>query len=118
MARETLTENTLTSSGIGWVGKIGTSDGQKFSNNGNELLIVKQGDSSTRDVTIVTGGKVGEGSEPITDRTVTVSVGGHQTIGPFRPDIWNQSDGTVHVDFESGKEAWFTCQVITFKKDT
>ncbi|MEK7765269.1 MAG: hypothetical protein AAB368_03430 [bacterium] len=78
----------------------GTGAGNGFSiqNDGRTILHVKNvaagGDCV---VTIVTPNTVD--GLALADRTVTVADGAERFIGPFPPSIYNESDGTIRVDF-------------------
>lgn len=78
-----------------------TVDGTAFPNVGGVLLLhVKNSSGSISVVTVQTPGKVK--GETITVRTVSVpATTGDKMIAFFPPDIFNQADGTVYVDFST-----------------
>lgn len=76
-----------------------SSGGDKFSNNGRILFLVKNGDSSSKDVTFTTSIEV-EG-ESVSDKTVTVAAGATRIFGPFDQQVYNDSNGQVVVNYSA-----------------
>lgn len=117
MARTALTVDTVTTAGVVLATDTGIADGHSFANSdGDVILYVSNGDATARDITIQTPGTVagkGTSSEPIAERTVEVGAGAIKFIGPFAPSIFNQADGSVYVDYESGEEDHF--EVVPLK---
>lgn len=73
----------------------GLTGGHKFLNNGKQMLIVQNGDVASTIATIVTQA-VSDGDLAIGDRAVTVAASKRKLIGPFKPSLYNDSDGYVH----------------------
>lgn len=76
------------------------ANGMNFPNAGDLLLVIYNGDGATRTVTVASVpqaplGRIGDIVRAIT----TLGIG---VVGPLRPDAFNQSDGTVNVDFSAG----------------
>lgn len=66
--------------------------------NDRGLLMVKNGDSSSHNVTIAVPGNTKYGqAEP--DVTVSVAAGATELIGPFPRDLADPSDGRVHISY-------------------
>jgi hypothetical protein len=69
-----------------------------FINNGNTVLIVKNGGGSSINVTVKFGsdkfGRTGT-------RVVAVAASEEKVIGPFVPELYNQSDGKVQFDLSA-----------------
>lgn len=102
MARGTLTVQEMTIAGLQVAFTAATAtDGDSFLNDGNTYLHVKNGGGSPITVTIQT--PVTYGGIALADPTVTVTNGTEKVIGPFRKDIFNQTDGKVY----------FGCDAVT-----
>jgi hypothetical protein len=71
-------------------------NGNSFSNDGATVLVVQNTDSSSHTCTVhsvaCSHGRTGDIAE-------VVAAGELHEIGPFDPAIWNQTDGTVQVDW-------------------
>ena len=77
---------------------ISTTDRFLFRNTGRQYVLVKKGAGSV-DVTIETAATVD--GLAIADRTVAVSANTDELIGPFKPDVYNDSDGKVALQFSA-----------------
>jgi hypothetical protein len=82
-----------------------SADNNSFVNDGRTLVqVLNVGAEMT--VTIVTPGTVD--GLAITDRAVVVPLTtGNKMIGPFPPDIYNQSDGKVHLNWSRSSDVTF-----------
>lgn len=90
----------------GTVGVI--PDGHKFANDGQTYVRITK-TTSSGDVTFRTPKKViGLDLEEL---VVTFQTDDVKLIGPFPTNVFNQPDGYVYVDYESGEEAEFTIEV-------
>ena len=98
MARTLIPTNTVVRAGIAPALTAGDDANEMyFVNDGRTFLyVLNTGGAST--LTFITPGTVDD--QTIGDRAVVVAVHATQGmfIGPFPPNIYNQSDGTVHVD--------------------
>lgn len=101
MARGLLTVQNVLQTGVTPSYTQATVDGTSFPNVGLPILIhVKNTSASASVVTFQTPGKFK--GETITVRTVSVpATSGDKMISFFPPDVFNQSDGTVYVDFST-----------------
>lgn len=101
MARTAITPQQIARTGL--ASALATPDqanGNTFANDGQCFLYVKNAAGSPITVTIATPGTVD--GLAIADLTVSVpATTGERMIGPFPPGIYNQSDGTVYVDWSS-----------------
>jgi hypothetical protein len=72
--------------------------GNSFVNTGREIILVKNGDSVSREIriTAVDDPKFARA----TNKTVAVAAGEVALIGPLRGGGWNQTDGTVLIAWE------------------
>ena len=77
---------------------ITTSDTFRFPNSGHEYVLIKRGAASV-DVTIQTG--VVLDGLAVADRVVTVPANTDRLIGPFKPEIYNDSAGEVVLTFSA-----------------
>lgn len=76
-------------------------NGNTFVNGPNVFLHVKNTGIGACTVTVITPAKIS--GVDIADPTVVVpATTGDRMIGPFDPTIFNQSDGTVYVDWSTG----------------
>ncbi len=72
-----------------------SASSDKFANNGKQYLLVRNGDSGTHVLTFTSPATV-DGLD-VTDPTVSISAGQTKLIGPFKPSVFNDSDGYVTV---------------------
>lgn len=70
-----------------------------FANTGRELLVVTNGDASSKTVTI--DYKLTADGQTVTDRVVTVPAGETWVIGPFPPSMYNDAGGLVTVTYSA-----------------
>ena len=99
MARTELTHQVIVPTGLEQTYAAAHVDGNKFTNDGRMFLHVKNGAGAPITVTIQTPGTVGDLA--IADQAVTVTNGEERMIGPFPPNIYNQADRMVYVDYSS-----------------
>jgi len=97
MARQTLAVQQISLAGIEPTLDTGHADGHAFSNDGRTFIRVVNGATAV-DVTVPTTQTV-QGFA-VADHTVTVPENESRDIGPFPVGLFNQSDNTVHVDFD------------------
>lgn len=72
--------------------------GDQFLNNGKCFLEVKNG--SGGDITVTIATQATTGGYAVADQTVTVAATtGDKMIGPFPPDLFNDSSGYVQVTY-------------------
>jgi hypothetical protein len=110
MARTALTVQQISRSGLGPAYTAANVDGHSVDNRNQKLFLhVKNGSASSINVTVVTPATV-EGLA-VADLVVAVPNGGERMIGPFSNRPFNQTDGTIHVDFS----AVTTVTVAAFK---
>lgn len=72
-------------------------NGMEFANDGKSLLVAENSGGANRDVDVPAPANNRTFNSAITN-TQTVPANTTRVIGPFPPDAFNQSDGTVHVD--------------------
>jgi len=102
MARVDLPVTDIIRTGVGNAGTLIASDetdNHEFVNDGRTIIcVLKTGGAGV--LTFLTPGTVDE--QDIASQLVTPGV--HATkvtmIGPFPPSVYNQSDGTVHIDLD------------------
>ena len=99
MARETLTVQEISRSGLNMSFTAAVADGHKFENTGREFIRVKNASGSSVNVTIQTPGTVD--GLAVADRVVAVPAAGERDIGSFTPSDYNQDDGDVYVDYSA-----------------
>ena len=73
------------------------SGSNQFVNDGRTFIHIKNGGGAPITATFVTPGNVA--GLAIADVVVTVANGTERMVGPFEPGLFNQADGTVHVDW-------------------
>lgn len=73
--------------------------GDSFLNDGQVVLHVKNGDTSSHTVTLNVQKAIEYGT--LTDPTVTVAAGDDEFIGPFDREWFNDSDKLVQVDYDA-----------------
>ena len=102
MARVSLARQQLSDTGLTAAYSPADAEGHSIENNGKVILHVKN--ESEEDITVtILSGYVRAGLK-LADRIVNVGAGKSVFIGPFAPDIYNQSDGgagQVYVDYSA-----------------
>ena len=98
MARQTLTPQQLSRSGITPSFTAAHVDGHKMANGGTEYLHVKTGDTATV-VTIQTPGTVD--GLAVAERTISIGTSSERLIGPFPRQTYNQGSEEVYVDLSA-----------------
>ena len=103
--------------GISFTGNstTGIADGHKFLN-GGDVFVQATKSGTTGAITFVTPATA-PGGDAIEDRSYTISVTTvPKTLGPFTPSIFNQADGKVNVNYETGEETEFEILPIKMVK--
>lgn len=102
MARQTVTPQTPTRAGLSPTFTAAHTDGHKFSNDGRTVIRVKNTDSTSKTFTVAFGGAKDGVSLATLGKTVTVAANTGDVITAVWPkDVYDQSDGTVYVDFSA-----------------
>jgi hypothetical protein len=102
MARVSLARQQLSDTGLTAAYSPAVAEGHAVENNGKVILHIRNDGEGDLTVTILSG-YVRAGLK-LADRVVTVGPGKSMFIGPFAPDIYNQSDGgagQVYVDYSA-----------------
>jgi len=99
MARTAINYQQVVRTGLEETLEAANVDGNKIANDGRILLHVKNGGASPITVTVQTPGTVDGLS--VSDMTIVVTNAEERFIGPFPPGIYNQSDGSVYVDYSA-----------------
>ncbi len=81
---------------ISWTAGDDVED-HEFSNDGNAILLIRNGDASPRDITIVS---VADRLNRLGDLTVTVPAGEIGFVGPLPIEGFNQPGGVVSVTLD------------------
>jgi hypothetical protein len=102
MARVSLARQQLADTGLIAAYSPAAAEGHKVENDGRVFLHVLN--YSEEDITVtILSGYVKAGLK-LADRIVEVCAGEEKFIGPFAPDIYNQSDGgagQIYVDYSA-----------------
>ncbi len=72
-----------------------SASSDKMANNGKQYLLVKNGDTGAHVLTFVTTPTID--GLAIADPTVSIAAGETKLIGPFKPSVFNDSDGYVVI---------------------
>lgn len=75
------------------------ADGHSFANDGKQFVHIKNSSGSTIYITITTPATVG--GMAIADVNEAITTGTERMIGPFDPTYFNNSGGTVYVDYSA-----------------
>ena len=100
MSRTALAVQTIAPNGAAALTTVtpDAANGMYWPNTGHEELVVVNNDAASKTVTIhsvpCSHGRTG-------DMVLTVLAGAVEFVAPLDPAIWNQSDGTVYVDFSA-----------------
>ncbi len=102
MVRVTLTVEEIIPTGLLPTETPGQVDGHAFANDGRVFVRMNNTGASSHDITFVT--PVTQGGVAllaVADLVVAVLNSTARLIGPFAVSLYNQPDGTVHIDYES-----------------
>lgn len=99
MARTALSVQQISRDGLTPTYTSATTDGHSVVNDGRVFIHVKNNGASPITVTVQTPGAVD--GLAIADRQVTVSNGSEKMIGPFLPNVYNQSDGSIWINYSA-----------------
>ena len=97
MARTAITVQDVAVAGLNPSYDTAIADGHMFANDGNTIIHVKNDNASSLTLTIQTNTIVGGVS--LQDHTVTIPASTERFIGLFKTGTFNQSDGTVYLDY-------------------
>lgn len=90
--RDVITPTTMSASGVTQTLSAASGDGHKFTNMGEEFIVVANDYTATITLTVVTGGTVA--GLDIEDVDVAISAGQTKLIGPFPKPVFNQPGGS------------------------
>lgn len=93
----TLTSITPTFAGINLAPVAAAAGGDKFLNDGNTLLYIKNGGGSSINATVAAPGT--PGGLTLTPPVVAVPAGGEKILGPFDPKYFNDASGFVNLTY-------------------
>jgi hypothetical protein len=99
MAQTAINYQQIVRTGLEAVYTAAVADGAKFANDGRMFVDVLNEDASPINVTVQT--PVIVDGLAVADLVVAVPAGESRKIGPFPPNIYNQSDGMVYVDYSA-----------------
>lgn len=105
MARTSLARQQLADTGLSAAYSPAAAGGHAVENNGRVILHVCNYSEDDITVTILSG-YVRAGLK-LADRVVTVGAGEEKFIGPFEPDVYNQTDGgagQIYVDYSATED--------------
>ena len=99
MARSALSIQEISAAGLVATYSAANVDGNSILNTSKEdiCLHVKNGGGGSINVTLQT--PASSHGEPIAERVVAVAAAAETFFGPFNRDVFNQSDGSVYVDY-------------------
>jgi len=97
MARTALTVQDIVKTGLSPSYTAANADGHSVANVGDMLVHVKNGGAGSITVTCQTPAK--QDGMDIAELQVAIPAGEERMIGSFPTRTFNQSDGTVYVDF-------------------
>lgn len=98
MARTALTVQQVRRSGLTPSYGAANVDGHSVPNDGQTVIHVKTGGTGCT-VNLKIPGTVD--GQAVADKQIVIGTSAERFIGPFPPQTYNQSDGSVHVDFSS-----------------
>ena len=100
MARTLIPTNTVVRAGIAPALTAGDDANEMYFVNDGRTFLYVLNTGGASNLTFITPGTVD--ALAIGDRTVAVAIDATEGmfIGPFPPNIYNQSDGTVYVDID------------------
>ena len=114
MARTDLTVTEIDRAGVDLEAtyEAANADGEALLNNGATWVVVKNGNASTRTVTIKTNGRTVDGLT-LPDDTVDVAQNEEMMIGPFERDTFNQKSGAVETGASDEGKVYLNFDAVT-----
>ena len=104
----TLTVETASAAGLEATFNSCAGGGDEFENNGATYLIFKNGDASSKTITVVSQKTVG--GLAVADQAIVVGAGEERVIGPLPKAIYNDIDGNVQLTYS----AVTSCTIAVF----
>lgn len=92
ISRGIITPTQILATGIAQSLSAANGDGHKFTNTGDDFIVVANGYTDTITLTVVTGGTVS--GLDIEDVDVVVAAGQTKMVGPFETGVFNQTSGS------------------------
>ena len=105
MARTSLARQQLSDTGLMAAYSPAAAEGHSIENNGKIILHVCN--DSEADITVKILSDYVRAGLKLADREVPVEAGKQKFIGPFDPDIYNQTDGgagQIYVDYSATED--------------
>jgi hypothetical protein len=118
MARTLIPTKTLplhgaTTTDISWTA-ASAADDHYFVNTGGEILLAKNNDSGSHVATLVS---VADPYGRTGDETITVAAGALKALGPFPPELWNQSGSqNIHLDIGTDEDTSVSFAVLRIQR--
>ncbi len=104
MPRVDVNPTALAPTGVFPAGTVGNVDGNAIRNTGKEFVeLVNANATTARVVTFPT--PVTPGGLALADQSISVAAASRTLVGPFSPNLFNQTDGKVYINYVSGAEA-------------
>lgn len=101
MSRQSYSPQTVVRASSGIVGtqRDGHADGHAVANSGRMFLVIENTGAGAHTISVLTPGTVD--GLAIADLSITIAAGAIRKVGPFPKSVYDQSDGTLHVDFDA-----------------
>lgn len=113
----TISEQTFDEAGTDLTLSSAASGGDQFANQGQHLLIVKNGDASSKTVTITAQSTSFEsstyGNSVKQDQSLAVAAGSVGVMGPFPVQAFNDSSGNVQITYSAATSV----EIAVLKQD-
>jgi hypothetical protein len=87
------------------------SGGNSIPNNDGQIFVIVKTVGTGCVVTVSTPGTVD--GLAIADKTYTLGTNAERHIGPFPPNVYNQADGSVYLDFDSVTSVTLSAERLT-----
>lgn len=101
MARTALAVQQIVDEGLAPTLTAANADGHSIQNNGNGKAFAEVVNGGGASINVTAQTPATANGVPIADQVVAVPAGGRRFIGPWEGYPYNQSDGTVYLDFSS-----------------
>jgi hypothetical protein len=112
MARTALTVQQITRSALTpTYTAANASGGNSIPNNDGQILLIVKTVGTGCVVTVDTPGTVD--GNAIANKTYTLGTNAERHIGPFPPNVYNQADGSVYLDFDSVTSVTLSAERLT-----
>jgi len=111
MARVAVAAQAVVAAGVAVSFTSVTADNQEFTNSVSQRTFIRVKNTDGSDHTVTPVSNETRDGLSLTDVAINIVAGTERDIGPFPAGVYNQTDGTVQLDFSA--TTGMSCAVIT-----